>query len=82
MKEMMMKRLTIPLGLCLSLGAGYAGAQTMPLDSDGNGTFSMAEMQATWADLTEDVFKAIDTDANGEIDADELKAAMDAGVLK
>ncbi|WP_284162962.1 EF-hand domain-containing protein [Frigidibacter sp. SD6-1] len=77
-----MKRLTIPLGLALGLGAGLAGAQTMPTDTDGNGSYSMAEMQATWADLTEDVFKSIDTDANGEVDGDELKAAMDAGVLK
>jgi Ca2+-binding EF-hand superfamily protein len=50
-------------------------------DTDGNGTYSMEEMKATYTDLTEDTFKAIDTNADGQIDADELKAAVAAGTL-
>ena len=42
------------------------------VDTDGNGTVSLAEAQAVWKDLTEDAFKAADADASGELSAEEL----------
>ena len=51
-------------------------------DADANGTFSLAEVQAVYASVTEEAFKAADTDASGELSADELKAAVDAGAFK
>ena len=50
-------------------------------DADANGTFSLAEVQAVYASVTEEAFKAADTDASGELSADELKAAVDAGAF-
>ncbi|WP_238382484.1 EF-hand domain-containing protein [Tabrizicola thermarum] len=51
-------------------------------DADGNGTFSLAEVQATYASVTEEAFKAADTDASGELSPEELKAAVDSGAFK
>lgn len=48
-------------------------------DADANGTFSLVEVQAAYASVTEEAFKAADTDASGELSAEELKAAVDAG---
>ena len=56
-------------------------AELKTYDTDGNGTYSMEEMKATYTDLTEDTFKAIDTNADGQIDAEELSAAVAAGTL-
>jgi hypothetical protein len=50
-------------------------------DTDGNGTWSIAEMQAVWADLTEEGFAAVDTNADGEVDTTELQTALDNGVV-
>ena len=50
-------------------------------DADANGTFSLAEVQAVYASVTEEAFKAADTDASGELSADELKVAVDAGAF-
>ena len=50
-------------------------------DTDGNGTWSLVELQAVWTDLTEDGFTAIDTNADGAVDTAELQAAVDGGVI-
>lgn len=60
-----------------------AVAQTLPdvPDTDGSGAWSLVELQAVWTDLTEDAFKAIDSSADGAIDAVELQAALDSGAI-
>ena len=50
-------------------------------DTDGNGTFSMEELQVAFPDLSEEVFAEIDTSADGEVDTAELEAAIGAGLL-
>lgn len=50
-------------------------------DADGNGTFSLAEMQAAYPALTEELFVALDLDESGELSAEELNAAMEAESL-
>lgn len=69
-------------GLALSI-AGAAGAQTAPEvpDTDGNGTRSLAEMQAAYPDMTAGRFDLIDANGDGVVDADELAAAGQAGML-
>lgn len=77
-----MKRYAILLAPFAFATAALAQA-TLPevADTDGNGTWSLAELQVVWTDLTEDGFKAIDTNADGAVDAAELQAALDAGVI-
>jgi hypothetical protein len=80
-----MKRIAaalLPLGIAGGL-AGAAMAQTLPEveDADGNGTWSLMELQAVWPELTEDGFGAVDTNADGTVDPMELQTALDNGVL-
>jgi hypothetical protein len=77
-----MKRFAILLAPVVFASAAFAQA-TMPevADADGNGTWSLAELQAVWTDLTEDGFKGIDANADGAVDATELQAALDNGVI-
>jgi hypothetical protein len=78
-----MKRYAILLAPVAFASAAFAQA-TLPevADTDGNGTWSLVELQAVWTDLTEDGFKGIDTNADGAVDATELQAALDSGVIK
>jgi hypothetical protein len=77
-----MKRFAIILAP-LALATAAVAQATLPdvPDADGNGTWSLAELQAVWTDLTEDGFAAIDTNADGAVDAAELQAALDNGVI-
>ncbi|WP_027259963.1 MULTISPECIES: calcium-binding protein [Leisingera] len=50
-------------------------------DVDGNGTYSLEELQAAFPDLTAETFATIDANADGEADLAEVKAAADAGLL-
>jgi hypothetical protein len=77
-----MKRFAIVLAPLALASAAFA--QTLPdvPDTDGNGSWSLVELQAVWTDLTEDTFKTIDTTADGAVDATELQAALDGGVIK
>ncbi len=63
--------------------ASAAFAQTLPevADTDGNGTWSLVELQAVWADMTEEQFAAVDTNVDGAVDQTELQAALDGGVI-
>ena len=78
-----MKRIALVLAPFALASAALAQA-TLPdvSDTDGNGSWSLVELQAVWTDLNEDTFKAIDTTADGNVDATELQAALDGGVIK
>ncbi|SEM70238.1 hypothetical protein SAMN05216227_1001142 [Pseudorhodobacter antarcticus] len=75
-----MTRLMIALGLIAGLSAP-ALAQDLPIDADANGAWSMDELKVTYPNLTEEVFAAMDTTADGQIDVGEYEAAMGANLL-
>lgn len=77
-----MKRAALVMAPLALATAAFAADLPAVEDADASGTWSMAELQTVWADLTEDGFKAIDTNMDGAVDPTELRAAWDAGVLK
>ena len=72
------------LAATLALWGVGAVAQTVPMvvDADGNGSFSLAEIRAAYPDATKATFDRIDTNHDGKVSADELAAAVNAGILK
>ena len=60
---------------------GVAWAQTMVEDMDGDGMYSMEELQAVYPELTEVVMAQIDVNEDGSVDEDELEAAIANGLL-
>jgi hypothetical protein len=80
-----MKRTSILLASILGLAALPALAQDAAApeiaDTDGNGTWSLAELQVAYPDLTEEGFTSIDANTDGAVDQAELAAAMADGLL-
>ena len=58
-----------------------AQALTAEQDVDGNGTYSIEELQAAFPELTAEAFAQIDVNADGEADMTEVEAAQAAGLL-
>ncbi len=75
-----MKKFVLAFGALAAFGAA-AHAQTVVTDADGNGTYSIEEMTAAYPDMTPELFAEIDANADGAVDADELKAAQEAGKI-
>ncbi|QCO56213.1 EF-hand domain-containing protein [Pseudorhodobacter turbinis] len=76
-----MTRLMIALGLVAGMTTLPALAQEAPADVDGNGTWSMEELVATYPNMTEEVFAAMDANADGEVDPAEFNTATGADLL-
>jgi hypothetical protein len=77
-----MKRFALALAP-LALATAALAQTVLPevADTDGNGTWSLVELQAVWKDMTEEGFAAVDTNTDGEVDTVELQAALDNAVL-
>ncbi|MEW2912761.1 EF-hand domain-containing protein [Leisingera sp. JC11] len=78
-----MKKLALTAAAFAALAASPLAAMDSitEADTDGNGTYSLEELQAAFPDLTEETFATIDANADGEADLAEVKAAEEAGLL-
>lgn len=73
---------TAPVAFGLLLAATPAlMAQDATVDMDGDGMVTIEEFTEAYPELTAETFAAADTNADGMLDADEIAAATDAGVL-
>ena len=76
-----MKHTALSFATILGLSVTSVWAETMVEDADASGGYSMEEMTAAWPDMTEELFVQLDVDASGEVSADELAAAQEAGLI-
>jgi len=78
----MTRKLTLiaPLAVLTAL-AGPTLAQDAAIDINGDGMYSFPEVQAVMPEMTEDDFTVLDTSGDGLLDADEITAAVEAGLL-
>ena len=63
------------------LTASPLAAQDSSIDTDADGMYSLAELQAAMPEMTEDQFVILDVNADGMLDADEIAAASEAVFL-
>ena len=76
-----MNKTLIAFALTLGLSAVAAEAQTTVSDTDGNGVYSIEELTAAYPDMNPGLFAQIDVDGSGAVDADELQAAREGGLI-
>ena len=50
-------------------------------DANGDGLLTLDEVQAVFPDITPESFSAMDVNADGALDGDEIVAAQDAGMM-
>ena len=67
--------------LPLSLMALPAIAQDAAIDVNGDGNYSFPEVQVAMPDMTIDDFTILDGNGDGLLDADEIMAGTEAGLL-
>lgn len=78
----MTKATTLAAAFAVTLAAPLWAAEiNLAIDTDGNGAYSLTELQAVNPDLTEETFTSYDLSADGELDADEAAALVEAGLL-
>ena len=75
-----MKNVTLVAALATSI-AFSASAMTATIDTDGDGMASLAELQVSYPELTEELFQEMDTDGDGLINDEEMTIAIELGTL-
>ncbi len=65
----------------LTVLAVPALAQDAAIDINGDGMYSFPELQAVMPEISEDDFTTLDVSGDGLLDADEIAAATEAGLL-
>ncbi|WP_299919407.1 EF-hand domain-containing protein [uncultured Roseobacter sp.] len=75
-----MKNVTLVAALMTSV-AFSANAMSAEIDTDGDGKASLAELQVSYPELTEEVFGDIDTNGDGLVDDEEMAIAVELGNL-
>lgn len=73
-------KLIAPIAMLAALAAP-ALAQDAAIDINGDGMYSYPELQAVMPTMTEDDFTVMDVSGDGLLDADEIEAATEAGLL-
>ena len=58
-----------------------AFAQDAAIDKDGDSAYSLVELQVATPEMTQEEFDAMDVKLDGMLDADEIAAAAEAGLL-
>lgn len=69
------------LAAATAVAAAPAFAKGPVTDSDGDGSYSWAELTAAWPDLAKTAFAEADADGDGLLSEAELKAAQAAGTI-
>ncbi len=75
-----MTMMAVPVAILAGTAWAQEPAPALP-DANGDGVWSMEELQASVPDLTAEVFTQVDVNADGSIDAVELQAAITAGTI-
>jgi len=65
----------------LAIPALAMGQGASELDTNGDGVLTIDEVQASFPDVSSDMFTAMDLNADGALDADEVAAAQEAGLM-
>lgn len=75
-----MRNVTLVAALATSV-AFAANAMPAEIDTDGDGMASLAELQVSYPELTDELFQEIDTDGDNLINDEEMAIAVELGNL-
>lgn len=73
-------KFTMP-AFALLISAGAVSAQAASVDVNGDGMYSFPELQTAMPEMSQDTFVVLDVNGDGLLDADEIAAATEAGMI-
>ena len=76
-----MTRIFTATAASLVVLTGPALAVVAEVDLDGDGSYSLTEVQTAMPNVTADEFLLMDANGDGLLDADEVAAAIEAGMM-
>ena len=76
-----MTRNTLSIALIAGLLAAPTFAQDATIDVNGDGMYSFPEVLAVMPEMSEADFTVLDGNGDGLLDADEIAAGTEAGIL-
>ena len=71
----------ILLGALMTAGMTGAALAATHVDTDGDGAWSLEEVSAAYPEIDADAFATMDVNGDAVLDASEVAAAQDAGLL-
>ncbi|MEO9682649.1 MAG: hypothetical protein ABJR46_06870 [Tateyamaria sp.] len=77
----MTKYATLTVLAALTFPALAMAQSATEMDANGDGVLTIDEVQATFPEVTSDMFAAMDLNADGALDGNEVAAAQEAGLL-
>lgn len=77
----MTKFATLTVLAALTFPALAVGQSATEMDANGDGVLTIDEVQATFPEITSDMFAAMDLNADGALDGNEVAAAQEAGLM-
>jgi len=78
---MIRSTLTTLAALALAVPALAQDMTDPMIDTDGDGAYSLGEMQAAFPDMAAETFAELDTDADGLLSLEEVATATEAGLM-
>lgn len=79
----MTKQAPFLTAVSIVLGLPVAALALTPaeIDTNGDGLLTIDEVQAAYPEMTADSFTAMDLNADGALDGEEVAAAQEAGIM-
>ena len=77
----MTKFIVLAIGMGALATSAFAQSGIADIDANGDGLLTLDEIQAIYPEIGADQFSQIDSNGDGAIDAVEMSAAQEAGLL-
>ena len=71
----------LAMSAVLATAMGSAAFAATEVDANADGMVTLEEAQAQVPEITAEIFSSLDVNADGALDADEVAAAQDAGIM-
>lgn len=76
-----MKSTALTIIAVLAASSIAVAQEAMPVDTDGDGMITPAELMTAFPDVNEDIFTAADTDGDGMLSMEEFASAQEDGLI-
>lgn len=74
-------KLSATIAIVLGVPVASLAVTAAEVDANGDGMLTIDEVQAVFPDISMDTFNAMDINADGALDTEEVASAQEAGIM-